>query len=67
MGELVALPERLEAYLDVVRAEPSLTVDERLHLFSLALWPEERDDYDHMMRCRDKWCRECAGTGTVAA
>jgi hypothetical protein len=68
MGEMLSLDERLDAYLAVVEDEPDLTIGERLDLFALALWPKDEDiDYDHMMRCRDKFCRECAGTGSVAA
>ena len=66
--DMLTLTERLDAYLRIVEAEPSLTTNERLDLFARALWPEPPEpDYEHMMQCRDKWCRECAGTGVAAA
>ena len=66
---MLDLEQRLQAYLDVVELYPNLPVDERQRLFSIALWPpqEEHIDYDHLMRCRDPFCRECAGTGEMAA
>lgn len=64
---ILPLEERLEAYLSVIEEEPDLTVAERQDLFALALWPEPEPDYEHMMQCRDPFCRECAGTGEMAA
>ena len=71
MAELASLRERLDAYLEIVENDPSLDADERRELFSLAVWPErtlvDDVDYRHLMECRDKFCRYCAGTGTAAA
>lgn len=68
---MLDLEQRLDAYLRVVEEEPELTTDERIHLFSLAIWPEDSIDscvdYAHLMVCRDRYCQECAGTGRRAA
>ena len=72
MAELASLRERLDAYLAIIADDPSLDDRERERLFSYAVWPErlqsrERINYEHLMTCREKFCRYCAGTGIGAA
>lgn len=77
---MLELKERLQAYLNVVELYPELPLEERQRLFSIALWPPDavpekrrrrrrakKPNYEHLMQCRDPYCRECAGTGEVAA
>lgn len=68
MADMLELEQRLDAYLDVVREHPELSVAERQDLFAIALFPEPADeDWEHLMQCRDPFCQACAGTGEVAA
>ena len=67
MPTMLPLEARLEAYLAVIADEPDLSAQERQDLFALALWPEQEPDYEHLMQCHDPFCRECAGTGEMAA
>ena len=60
MSAILSLDERLDAYLAVVNAEPDLTIAERQHLFSFALWPQKDEvDYAHLMQCRERFCGRC--------
>ena len=65
--DILPLEARLDAYLTVIAEEPELTTAERQDLFALALWPEPKIDWEHLMQCRDPFCRDCAGTGEMAA
>ena len=66
MIEVAPLSERLSAYRRIVGETPSLSVADRLHLFTLAVCPGQIErhaqvlTWEHFQQCREKNCLLCA-------